>query len=225
MMTLKRSLGWIEAALYMGGLSMVAVFLYLRMDSKQQAEQAVEAFRATATLETPATENRATETPDPWVQAPDQSSWAEQRIREYEHSLQQESAPPHAILTIDRLGIQVPVYNGTDEFNLNRGAGRIIGTAQVNEIGNLGIAAHRDGFFRPLKDIKMGDELKLLTHSGEEIYSVSSIDITDPSDVSVLKPTTEKSITLVTCYPFYYVGHAPERFIVKATVRHLLATH
>ena len=110
----------------------------------------------------------------------------------------------------------MPVYNGTDEINLNRGAGRIIGTARIDAPGNLGIAAHRDGFFRVLKDVELGDTLELQTHQGEKEFVVSSITIVDPTDVSVLAPTDQPTVTLVTCYPFYFVGHAPKRYIVKA---------
>ena len=119
--------------------------------------------------------------------------------------------------------IQVPVYDGTDDFTLNRGVGRIEGTAVVGAGGNLGIAGHRDSFFRGLKDIAIGDSIDLLTLRGNEAYSVSSIEIVDPADVGVLAPTEYKTITLVTCYPFYYVGHAPKRYIVKATAEHSLA--
>jgi sortase A len=126
-------------------------------------------------------------------------------------------------MSIDKLDIHVPVFNGTDDLTLNRGAGRIIGTARVGETGNLGIAGHRDGFFRGLKDSAVGDRIQLKTVHGEIHYAVSSIDIVDPEDVSVLAPTVEDTITLVTCYPFYYVGHAPKRYIVKATAEHSLA--
>jgi len=126
-------------------------------------------------------------------------------------------------MTIDKLGIQVPVYDGADDFNLNRGVARIRGTARVDADGNLGIAGHRDGFFRGLKDIAMGDHIELQTTRGKAIYTVSSITIVEPGDVSVLAPTPERTITLVTCYPFYFVGQAPKRYIVKATAEHLLA--
>ncbi len=128
-------------------------------------------------------------------------------------------------MTIEKLGIQVPVYDGADDFNLNRGVGRIKGTSTVGGDGNLGVAGHRDGFFRGLKDIAIGDGIDLLTVYGKEVYTVSSIDIVDPSDVWVLAPSEEKTITLVTCYPFYYVGHAPKRFIVKATAEHSLVNN
>ena len=94
--------------------------------------------------------------------------------------------------------------------------GRIKGTARPNEDGNLGISGHRDGFFRVLKDIQNGDEILLHTPEGVETYSVSSITIVPKDDVSVLDPTEDKTLTVVTCYPFYFVGHAPKRYIVKA---------
>ena len=119
--------------------------------------------------------------------------------------------------------LAVPVYDGPEEFNLTRGAGRIRGTARVGGNGNLGIAAHRDSFFRPLKDIEVGDTMELKTAGGTVTYEVSSIEIVDPDEVSVLAPTANRTLTLVTCYPFYYVGHAPKRFIVKATAEHSLA--
>jgi sortase A len=156
------------------------------------------------------------------VRAPDQELWNAKRIKDYEDSLELVKELPLAILTIDKLNIQVPVYDGTEEVNLNRGVGRIRGTARIEGAGNLGIAGHRDGFFRPLKDIVVGDSMELLTTTGVVNYQVTSIVIVDPSDISVLEPTKKTTITLVTCYPFYYVGHAPKRYIVKAEARHLL---
>ena len=154
---------------------------------------------------------------------PDQALWSEQRIFAYRERLKTETAPPLAVMSIDKVGILVPVYNGTDDATLDRGVGRIIGTARLGDVGNLGIAGHRDGFFRGLKDIEVGDRIELKMVHGEVNYEVSSISIVDPSDISVLAPTEENTITLVTCYPFYYVGHAPKRFVVKATAEHSLA--
>ncbi len=146
---------------------------------------------------------------------PDYSLWSSKRVNDYHESNTQRSDAPLAILSIDTLDLKVPIYNGTDEINLNRGAGRIKGTARVGSAGNLGIAAHRDGFFRVLKDIQIGDSMEMLTHQGKTEFVVSSITIVDPSDISVLAPTDDATITLVTCYPFYFVGHAPKRYIVK----------
>lgn len=146
---------------------------------------------------------------------PDYALWSEKRIHDYHASNTQRDDPPLAILTIDKLGMKVPVYDGTDEVNLNRGAGRIKGTSRIDVPGNLGIAGHRDGYFRALKDIEVGDTLDMLTFQGKSEFVVSSITIVDPTDVSVLAPTDDTTITLVTCYPFYFVGHAPKRYIVK----------
>jgi sortase A len=147
---------------------------------------------------------------------PDTRLWSEKRVSEYESTRAAGGDAPQAVLRIDHLDINVPVYNGADELNLNRGVARIIGTGRVGEIGNLGIAGHRDSFFRPLKDIEVGDTLELETFDGTEEYRVSSIEIVDPTALHVLGPSNTRTVTLVTCYPFYYVGNAPQRFIVKA---------
>ena len=150
------------------------------------------------------------------VRDPDTSLWNAAQIDHYEESLKVDTAPPLGILTIDKLNIQVPIYNGTEKFILNRGAGRIKGMAKMDEEANLGISAHRDGFFRGLKDIEVGDDIEIQTTRGVEKYAVTAINIVPKSDVSVLAPKTEKTLTLVTCYPFYFVGNAPKRYIVTA---------
>jgi sortase A len=230
---LKQHLRWLEAGLYLGGIAMLAVFFFLRSEGERQREAGIEAFQLAAdslVRQAQAGDMRVAlgspgsgETLEAMVATPDVELWAEKRIREFEESLRVEGDPPLAVMTIAKLGIQVPVYDGADDFNLNRGVGRIKGTAMVSEAGNLGIAGHRDGFFRGLKDIAIGDAIDLLTLSGKEFYTVSAIEIVDPSDVWVLAPSAEKTITLVTCYPFYYVGHAPQRYIVKATAEHSFA--
>lgn len=153
------------------------------------------------------------------VREPDYTLWNAQRIRDYEESLKADSAPPLGILTIETLGIQVPVYNGTSDFVLNRGAGRIKGMGRMHGDGNLAISGHRDGIFRGLKDIQQGDDILVQTPQGVETYAVAHIDIVPKEEVSVLKRFNEKALTLVTCYPFYFVGHAPKRFIVTAFPR------
>jgi len=97
--------------------------------------------------------------------------------------------------------------------------GRIQGTAQVGESGNLGIAGHRDGFFRGLKDIGPGDIVELETSHRRKQYLVEKIQIVSPEDVQVLQSTPEPTLTLVTCFPFYYVGSAPQRYIVTASIQ------
>src|SRR5262249_31287164 len=99
-----------------------------------------------------------------------------------------------------------------------RGAGWISGTAKPGELGNVGIAGHRDGFFRGLKDISIGDAINLNTTTRIPRYRVNQIEIVDPDNVWVLKARQAPSITLVTCYPFYFVGNAPLRFIVHGAL-------
>ena len=222
---LKRRLGWLEGVLYVAGAVLLAVFAWVRFDANRQAEAALEAFEASLVPPAAAIAGADDERPPVDLDAPNVELWAEKRIRQYRESLGVETEPPLAVMSIDTLDIHVPVFNGADEFNLNRGVARIIGTARVGEDGNLGIAGHRDGFFRGLKDIAIGDTIELRTARGTEVYAVSSIDIVEPSEVSVLGPTAEKTLTLVTCYPFYYVGHAPQRYIVKAKAEHLLASN
>lgn len=145
--------------------------------------------------------------------------WSEKRTREYKESLAQKLDMPLAILRIPKISLEVPVFNDTDDLVLNRGVGRILGTARVGETGNLGIAGHRDGFFRGLKDLRVGDEIDLVRTSQTDKYVVENIQVVSPSDVSVLNPTRAPSITLVTCFPFYYIGSAPQRYIVRASIK------
>lgn len=119
-------------------------------------------------------------------------------------------------IEIPRLGVSVAVLQGTTPRTLRLGVGHIKGTALPGEPGNIGIAGHRDTYFRALKDIRKDDEIQLETATGISRYIVDWIKITSPSDNGVLAPTTESSLTIVTCYPFYYIGASPERFIVHA---------
>jgi sortase A len=145
--------------------------------------------------------------------------WAGARIAAYEHSLRRHFRPAIAVLRVPKVRIEVPVFDGTDELILNRGAGRIAGTARPGESGNVGIAGHRDGFFRGLKDIAVGDSVTLDSAASLSVYVVESIRIVVPSDVTVLAPTSTPCVTLVTCYPFYYVGDAPQRYIVRCVLK------
>lgn len=123
---------------------------------------------------------------------------------------------PIVLLSVARIGLEVPVFGDTSERNLNRGAGWVEGTAAPDDGGNMAIAAHRDGYFRALKDVVVGDDLVLESMQQKTIYRVTEISIVEPSDTSSLFPTETATVTLVTCYPFYFVGHAPERYIVRA---------
>lgn len=152
------------------------------------------------------------------TQPVDTSLWSEKRIHEYEAVLAENFDEPLAVLRIDRIHLEVPVFNGTDDRILNRGVGRITGTARVGDSGNIGIAGHRDGFFRGLKDIDVGDRVELETSDEVQTYIIDSITIVSPNDVSVLRNEDKSALTLVTCYPFYFIGNAPQRYIVHASL-------
>jgi sortase A len=149
---------------------------------------------------------------------PDFTLWSEKRIAEYEESVARHVDPPLALLHISKVQLEVPVLEGTDDLTLNRGVGHIEGTARPGEEGNIGIAGHRDGFFRALKDIGPGDTIELLTPLRTNKYTVDRIVLVRPDDVSVLRPRSVPSLTLVTCYPFYFIGSAPQRYIVQAAI-------
>jgi sortase A len=148
--------------------------------------------------------------------SPDRSLWSPERTQAWQTALAEPAPQPLAVLRIPRLRIEVAVLEGTDEFVLNRAVGHIDGTALPGTDGNSGIAGHRDGFFRGLKDIVGGDVVELETLGAKEKYRVERTWIVAPEDVSVLDPTPARSLTLVTCFPFYFVGSAPQRFIVRA---------
>jgi LPXTG-site transpeptidase (sortase) family protein len=123
---------------------------------------------------------------------------------------------PAAILRIDRIGLEVPVYADVSERNLNRGAGLIAGTGLPGDEGNVGIAAHRDSYFRVLKDVAVGDLIALESLAGIRRYRITELFVVEPDDLKPLHEVGAPVITLVTCYPFYFVGAAPQRFIVRA---------
>lgn len=147
---------------------------------------------------------------------PDLSLWDTERITAWRQSLTEHAPPPLAVLSIPKIRLTVAVLPGTDDFTLNRAVGHIDGTPLPGTDGNSGIAGHRDGFFRGLKDIGADDVIEVETLRGKEVYRVERTWVVPPEDVSVLDATPHRSLTLVTCYPFYYVGPAPQRYIVRA---------
>jgi sortase A len=119
-------------------------------------------------------------------------------------------------IVIDRLGIDVIIAQGDSDAILARAVGHLRATAMPGVVGNVVLAAHRDTFFRPLKDVRAGDAITLKTRKGDFGYVVESTSVVRPTDVYVLEPTGGQTLTLITCFPFYYVGAAPNRFIVRA---------
>ncbi len=119
-------------------------------------------------------------------------------------------------IQVPRLGINVIVVQGDSPSNLRRAVGHISKSALPGAWGNVVLAGHRDTFFRPLRDIRLGDEIRFETPERSFDYLVESIKIVAPSDLQVLEPSTGHDLTLLTCFPFYYLGHAPKRFVVHA---------
>jgi len=119
-------------------------------------------------------------------------------------------------LDIPRLGLSAIIMEGTDTVTLRRAVGHIAGTGIPGQSGNIGLAGHRDTFFLPLRNVRKSDIITLTTSAGEYRYRVVSTRIVSPNDVAVLDPNGSEILTLVTCYPFYFIGSAPDRFIVRA---------
>ena len=202
-----------ERFLLISGLLMLGIYLGVRIHAAFFSRHEVPKF----------------ESPQPVVQEPaagfvfaakepDFTLWSAKRIELYKKSLAAQLAPAVALLRIPTLYLEVPVLEGTDDLSLDRAVGLIAGTARPGEDGNIGIAGHRDGFFRGLKDIQEGARIELVTARGTYTYTTDRVTLVTPDDVSVLAPRPRPSITLVTCYPFYFVGSAPRRYIVQASL-------
>jgi sortase A len=119
-------------------------------------------------------------------------------------------------IELTRIGVTAMILEGTDERTLRRAVGHIPGTPLPGQPGNVGIAGHRDTFFRALRNVRQDDEITLMTLNGSYRYRVDSISVVGPEDIEVLDNSGGDILTLVTCYPFYFVGPAPRRFIVRA---------
>ena len=196
------TLVYLELALWLAAVLALSIWTVATLSAKLGARNAIAHFNSLAAAA------RASVPPD-------QRLWSPVRVRAWQESLARD-ARPLGVLRIPRLAIEAPVLEGTDDWALNRGIGHIAETAAVGARGNSGLAGHRDGFFRALKDVAQGDRIELETLDGVRTYLVERTWIVSPEDVSVLDPVDARAITLVTCYPFYFVGSAPQRFIVRA---------
>jgi sortase A len=197
--------------LMVAGVLLLSVFAVPTVYGRAMAHLAVAQFRA---------------------ESPSHSLWDAARIRAYQQSLGISMAPPEAVLRIPEAGIEVPVFEGTTDLALNRGVGHITGTAEPGQPGNIAITGHRDGFFRGLKDVAIGDRIEIQrpspdgkTSSLTDTYLVQNMRIVLPQDMSVLAETHSKTLTLITCYPFYYIGAAPNRYVVQATLLSAAPAH
>ena len=132
----------------------------------------------------------------------------------------QEKRPEGTIgkIEIPRIGLSAMIAEGTEWATLRRAIGHIPGTAFPGETGNAAVAAHRDTFFRGLRNVSRGDAIDVTTDRGVFRYVVESTEIVKPNDVDVLRSGQSQELTLITCYPFFWIGPAPKRFIVHAKV-------
>ena len=206
----------IHAALTAIGVFFVGIYVLAQIDSKLSSWLAIERFTSSGggSVETHVTQKEE-ELP---AVTPAFDGWSQERIHAYEKASELQKSVPTALLEIASVKLEAPVLEGTDGLTLNHAVGHIAGTALPGELGNIGIAGHRDGFFRRLKDIRTGDEIALRTRSGSDLYTVDHIEIVSPREVRVLKADGNSTLTLVTCYPFYFIGGAPKRFVVKANL-------
>jgi sortase A len=205
----------VERLLLVLGLALLALYLGTRIYGAVLSRAAVLSFEASQT------QSSLRQEPGGGQGSPrvDFSLWSEQRIQAYKQSLAQHFNQPMAVLRVEKIELEVPVLDGTDDLTLNRGVGRIVGTARPGARGNIGIAGHRDGFFRRLKDLSVGDTIDLVLRDRTDAYVVDEIQVVNPDNVRVLRASTTPSLTLVTCYPFYFIGSAPRRYIVHASIR------
>jgi LPXTG-site transpeptidase (sortase) family protein len=216
-----RLLRSLEVGCWSAGLALGLAYLGPRGLGEWERTQAVAEFHRTAPAASPepltaaATPGNARPAP-----APDQSLWSAGRIALHAAETAGAGSTPHsrplALLKIARLGLEVPVYAELNERNLNRGAAHVAGTAPPGAVGNSAIAAHRDGYFRVLQTVAIGDLVELDLGRGSERYRVSALSIVQPTDLSPLDASDTAALTLITCYPFFFVGSAPQRFIVRA---------
>ena len=193
----------IEIVLITAGLAALLAYAGVRGVGEHERNEAIAAFSAASAPSAPALD----------ASPPDQSDWSAERVAAYEAA---EAGRPLAVLRVPGADLEVPVFGDTSERNLNRGAGYIVGTALPGSDGNAGIAAHRDGYFRRLQDVSLGDVVTVEHPGGVRRYEVTELTVVEPTDVSPLDPTGQAALTLVTCYPFYFVGSAPQRYIVRA---------
>jgi sortase A len=204
------------------GVGFVLVHLAWTLSAQYGYRSALDAFEESRASVVPASTGTANDSPPHAgldYAPPDQSAWSGERVRQYVEARWAVPLTPEAVIRIPTLGLEVPVFPGETEANMTRGAGRITGSPRFGEPGNVGVSSHRDGFFRKLKDIRVGDEIVVDTRAATYRYIVEEIRITEPADTAVLWPGDVPELTLVTCYPFNFIGRAPQRYVVRAELR------
>lgn len=190
--------GILERIAWIAGIVLLLIYSAARADGELARRAAIHRFEAGI--------------------ASDGALWSPSRLRAYEVSRNVPVGPVLAVLRVPSVQLEVPLYADTSELHLNRGVGLIEHMSPPGERGNLGIAGHRDGFFRVLAHLQAGDSIEVRTREVRYQYRVTFISIVTATDTRLLAPTPEPAVTLVTCFPFYFVGRAPHRFVVRGTL-------
>ncbi|HUE89201.1 MAG TPA: class D sortase [Vicinamibacterales bacterium] len=209
-----KSLVWLEYTLFALGVVCLGYYGYMSVEARQFQRE--EAAKFEALLERPPAPAPA---PAPSDAAREVTEAGGGEISpEWPSAREGGPAVPGtlALLDIPRLNLSAPVLSGDDAATLDLAVGHLPDTPLPWEPGNSALAAHRDGLFRPLRDIRVGDDVRVRTEHGEFAYRVRETKIVMPDDLSVLAATDADTLTLITCYPFNFVGNAPKRFIVHA---------
>jgi sortase A len=213
----------VEILCYFAGVLLLAFFLTQLAQGEVERQQGIAAFEQAAESTEAAAAPVALNLSG--TDNPDTTLWNAQRVKDYQASLEQDLPPVLGVLEVPSVSLKVPVYQTNTELVMDRGAGVIDGMAYPHEPGNIGISGHRDGYFRVLKDVQVGDTIVLQTLEGSKRFRIDATHIVEIADTTLLRDTDEQSVTLVTCYPFYFVGHAPQRFIVKASLDTTYVNH
>jgi sortase A len=225
-----------ELLSYLAGILLTAFFVVQIAQGEVQRQQGIAGFEQVAQLSDGQQEATSASAKVPEAQAqaqalaasgqpdfdsigaPNTSLWNATRITDYQASFKEDLPDVVGVLEIPSVDLKVPLYITNSDLVMDRGAGIIDGMSYPHEPGNIGISSHRDGYFRVLKDVQEGDSIVLQTLEGKKYFKIDAITVVAISDKTLLRDTDEQTVTLVTCYPFYFVGHAPKRYIVTASL-------
>jgi sortase A len=210
---LRRILKWTQRAMFAGAFLLLGYCAFVLLDAWNFQRRESQDFDRQVRVELVASENR----PEPGISvSPKVGAVAGMPAAAIEGPIKGPIEGLIGRVEVPRLRLSAMVAEGIGRTTLRRVVGHIPGTALPGQPGNVGLAGHRDTLFRSLKDLKINDEIRFSTLHGDFKYIVESLIVVEPDDVEVLAPTSENALTLVTCYPFSYVGPAPKRFVVRA---------
>lgn len=218
-------LKWLERLLLLGGAAALAWCAYVVTDAyrvQRLARQALESSRAdgpplsTGVTTIPPSPSEATPTSEPTTVAERPASAPAAIPRRRTAAASRITRVPLAELSIPRVGLSAIVLEGSDRYTLRVGLGHVAATALPGQTGNAVITGHRDSFFWPLRNIQVDDDIWIHMAGDRVHYRVSWFRVVSASELSVLAQTTDATLTLVTCFPFWFIGPAPERFVVRA---------